>query len=221
MDKTHLFQSLAAQDSSVLLDLLSVAYDRMDHSQRQSVFGKMTSALLPVRVDGEELLDEVEAFQRESLAGAYYAPFATNSKNWTHIPDETEEWFERLGDLLKASAQLTAQGDHQHAVACFGTLYKLIDALEEGKDIVFGEEVGSWMIPGDQKQFVTAYMTSLAAVASPQEFTAAALPLIQRDSWHSFADQVYLSAIHAANAAQKEHLEAEIERQKIRKQPKT
>jgi hypothetical protein len=221
MDKTQLFQFLATQESSALLDLLSAAYDQMNHDQRQFVFGKVSSALPRVGIDGEELLDEVEVFQRESLTGAYYAPFAIDSKNWTHVPDETEEWFERLSGLLKASSQLTTQGDHQHAVACFGILYNLIDALEEGKDIVFGEEVGSWMISGDQKQFAVAYMTSLAAVASPQEFTAAALPLIKHDSWHSFVDQVYSSAVHAANEAQKEHLEAEIVRQKIRTERKT
>ncbi len=88
----------------------------------------------------------------KSMAGVYYAPFKINSKNWSHIPDETREWFDRLGDLLQASAQLTAQGNHLHAVACFGTLYTLIAAMEDGEEIVFGDEIGSWMIPGDEKQ---------------------------------------------------------------------
>ena len=38
------------------------------------------------------------------------------------------ECFEEIGDYLKASLQLTAQGNHLHAVACFGMLYELIDA---------------------------------------------------------------------------------------------
>jgi len=81
---------------------------------------------------------------------------------------------------------------------------------------VFAEELGSWMIPGNKKQYVAAYMTSLAATATAEEFTAAALPLIRNDSWHSFADEVHLSAIRAADQAQKAHLEAEIRRHKIR-----
>ncbi len=221
MDKTRLFeflstQFLSTQDVPFLLDLLSKAYDQMDYDQRQWVFGKLVEELPPAQVDGEVLLDEVGDFQSESLAGYYYEPFDINSKNWMHVPEETKEWFERLGGLLKASSQLTVQGDHLHAVACFGILYELIDAMERGEEIVFADEIGSWMIPGDEKQYVAAYMTSLAATASPEEFAAAALPLIRRDSWQSFSTQAYPAAIRAANEAQRAHLETEIERQNIK-----
>jgi len=216
MDKAQLFQFLSTQDASVLLDLLSAAYDEMNLNQRRMMFGQCVRTLPPAPVDGKVLLDEIKQFRRESLAEVYYAPFGINSKNWTHIPEETREWFERIGDLLKASCQLTAQGDHLHAVACFGILYELVDAMESGQEIVFGDEIGSWMIPGDEKQYIAAYMTSLAATATPEEFTAAALPLIRRDRWQGFATQAYPSAIRAANDVQTVHLEAEIQRQKIR-----
>ncbi len=216
MDKTRLFEFLLIQDAPFLLDLLNEAYDQMDVDQRRWVFGRLVEELPPAQVDGEVLLNEVEDFKRESLAGAYFAPFNINSKNYMHIPDETEEWFERLGDLLKASSQLTAQGDHLHAVTCFGILYELIDAMESGEEIVFADEIGGWMIPGDEKQYVAAYMTSLAATAAPEEFSAAAIPLIRRDSWQSFSTQVYPAAIRVANRAQRAHLEAEIGRQNIR-----
>jgi hypothetical protein len=216
MDKTNLFQFLSTQDAAFLLDLLSTAYDQMDHDQRRWAFGDLVPKAPPAPVGGEVLLDEIEEFRRESLAGQYYAPFNINSKNWTHVPRETEKWFERLGDLLQASCRLTAQGDHLHAVACFGILYELIDVMESGEEIVFAEEVGGWMIPGKEKEYIAAYMTSLAATATPEEFTAAALPLIRRDSWRSFATQAYPAAIRAANEAQKAFLEAEIQRQNIR-----
>ena len=216
MDKMRLFEYLSIQDASFLLGLLNDAYDQMDVDQRRWVFGRLVEELPPAQVDGEVLLNKVEDFKRESLAGAYYAPFNINSKNYMHIPEETEEWFERLGDLVKASSQLTAQGDHLHAVTCFGILYELIDAMESGEEIVFADEIGGWMIPGDEKQYVAAYMASLAATAAPEEFSAAALPLIRRDSWHSFSTQAYPAAIRAANKAQRAHLEAEIGRQNVR-----
>ncbi|WP_423225449.1 hypothetical protein [Candidatus Amarolinea aalborgensis] len=187
MNKERLFEFLETCDPSTLLNLLSSAYDDMDHDQRRAVFGRLAKAQPPAQVDGEALLAEVEEFQGESLAGAYYAPFAINSKNWTHIPEETKEWFETLGDLLQDSSQLTIQGDHLHAVACFGVLYDLINAMERGEQIVFGDEIGGWMIPGNEQQILAAYMTSLAAVATPAEFAVVALPLIQRD-WHSLPD---------------------------------
>ena len=173
-------------------------------------------SLPPEPVDGEALLTEIEIFQERSLSGCYYEPFAINSKNWRHVPEETKEWFEELGDYLKPSRQLTAQGDHLHAVACFGILYELIDAMERGEEIVFADEIGSWMIPGDEKEYIAAYMTSLAATMGPEEFTAAAIPLIRRDSRQSLSAQAYKSAIRAADEEQREHLEAEVQRQGIR-----
>jgi hypothetical protein len=216
MDKRRLFKALADEEPSVLLDLLDSAYDEMKVDQRNRVFSKYARSLPPEPIDGEVLLSQIEAFQQSSLAGYYYAPFAINSKNWTYVPEETKEWFEELGDYLKASRQLTVQGDHLHAVACFGILYELIDAMESGEEIVFAEEIGGWMIPGDEKEYIAAYMTSLAATMAPEEFTEAALPLIRRDSWHSLATQAYQSAIRAADEEQQARLEAEVQRQEIR-----
>ena len=94
MNETNLFDFLETQAASVLLGLLRTAYDQMDRDQRQEVFGRLITTLPPAPVDGEALLDEVEDFRRESMAGVYYAPFKINSKNWSHIPDETREWFD-------------------------------------------------------------------------------------------------------------------------------
>ncbi len=220
MDRERLFKALADEEPAVLLDLLDKAYDEMKVDQRNRVFDKYTRSLPPDPVNGEVLLRKIERFQERSLSGYYYEPFAINSKNWRHVPEETKEWFEELGDYLKASRQLTAQRDHLHAVACFGILYELIDAMESGKEIVFSDEIGSWMIPGDEKEYIAAYMTSLAAAMGPEEFTAAAIPLIRRDSWHSLAAQAYKSAIRAADEEQREHLEAEVQRQEIRTEPR-
>lgn len=217
MDETRLFQFLSSQDAATLLDRLHKAYAQMSYDQHQAVFGEIVLSLPPVYVDGEDLLDKIEGFRRESLAGVYYAPFMINSKNWTHIPEETHEWFARLGDFLQASAQLTARGEHQHAVACFGILYELIETMENGDEIVFADELGSWMIPGDEKQAIAAYLTSLVAVASPEEFAAAALPLVKRDSWESFHNQVYATAMQAADDAQRACLEAEVARAQVRR----
>jgi hypothetical protein len=64
------------------------------------------------------------------------------------IPKETEEWFEKMGDYFQDSCQLTAQEEYLHAVACFGLLYELINEMESGDEIVFGDEIDSWLIPG-------------------------------------------------------------------------
>jgi hypothetical protein len=44
------------------------------------------------------------------LAGAYYAPFRINSRNFSDIPEETDAWFAQLGDFLAQSTALAEQG---------------------------------------------------------------------------------------------------------------
>src|SRR5712692_910872 len=158
----------------------------MSVNQRQTVFNSIIRGVPPSSVDGHELLKRIKKFHSDSLARQYYAPFEINSKNYTHIPDETEEWFEILGDLLEDSRKLTEQEEHALAVECFGLLYELIDHMEKGEEIVFADEFGSWMIPGDEKKFIAAYLSSLAVVASPESFTTTALPLLKRDSTYCF-----------------------------------
>lgn len=66
------------------------------------------------------------------MAGHYYAPFEINSKNFSHIPEETDAWFDEISDYLEDSSKLTDQGDHKMAVQCFKLLHELIDKMEDG-----------------------------------------------------------------------------------------
>jgi hypothetical protein len=78
------------------------------------------------------------------------------------------------------------------------------------------DELGDWMIPGDTKRYVATYLTSLAAVASPEAYSAAVIPLVQQD--YNQHDKVSASAKKAATPAQRKHLEAELRRLAIRTQ---
>ena len=214
--KAALLRRLSKQTSAELLKLLDAAYDRLDQRQRQSVFGDHLEALRPpLAGGGQQLLREIKRFHRDSLAGKYYAPFMWDSKTYMNVPRETEAWFEELGRLLLASIHLTEQRQPAGAVLCFRLLYELIEALDDGVEIVFAHELGSWMIPVEERKAIAAYLKSLAPIASPEEYATVAIPLIKRDSHSSFADRVYTLAMRAANKAQKAHLTAEIDRERI------
>jgi hypothetical protein len=215
MNKNQLLSFLKAQEPRVLIDLLEAAYDQMNTDQRRDVFGKVIKKAKPPTVDGESLLEDVEQFQRDSLAGDYYAPFDMNSKNFSDVPEETNAWFDRLGDLLGDSARLSQQGDHAGAVACFGILYELVEAMGRGEEIVFADEYGTWMIPVDERKIIAAYLASLAATSTPEQYAAGALPLVERDSIESFSKKTYSAALRAADKAQKAQLKAEVQRLKI------
>ena len=135
-----------------------------------------------------------------------------NSKNYRDIPEETDEWCDRIADLLQQTTQLTGQGDHSRAEKCFSLLFELIEKMERGEEIAFAEEMGSWMIPADEKEWTAAYLTSLAATCDPEQFAARATPLIRRDSYQSLIAAAYKSALKAANKDQKTRLNAEIKR---------
>ncbi|HEX9870225.1 MAG TPA: hypothetical protein VGC99_16850, partial [Candidatus Tectomicrobia bacterium] len=60
------------------------------------------------------------------------------------------------------------------------------------------------------------YLASLAAVATPEEFTTVAVPLIERDRDQSGATRAYASALRVANKAQEAALKTAIKRRQIR-----
>jgi hypothetical protein len=216
IDKATVINLLKRRKKAELLEILSAAFDAMEGKQRRAVFFDLVRESRPARVDGAALLGEVQVFHRDSLAGTYYAPFMINSKNFTHIPDETREWCDRIADLLKQTSKLAGQGDHAQAVKCFELLFEVLQKMEYGEEIVFADEMGSWMIPIDDKEWIAAYLTSLAATCDPDGFAAKALPLVRRDSGQSFRAGAYKSALKVANQEQQARLKAEITRQKVR-----
>lgn len=215
MNEKRLFACLRHQPTPTLLALLQQAYRQLTITQREKVFYALYRSLPASAVNGEELVQQIISFHKDSLAGKYYAPFEWNSKNYNHVPEETQEWFDVLNDFLAESATLTEQGEHAVAVECFGLLYQLIEHMEDGDEIVFTHEVGSWMISSDEKPYLAAYLSSLAAVTTPDVFTVTVLPLLRRDRAHSDIGQVYAVASRVANKEQRAALKAELKRQQV------
>ena len=83
--------------------------------------------------------------------------------------------------------------------------------MGRGEEIVFADEYGTWMIPVDERKIIAAYLASLAAISTPDQYAAAALPLVRRDSMESFSKKTYSAALRAANKAQKARLKAEVQ----------
>ena len=222
MDEQRVFASLGKQKKAALLEYLRAAWEQMDDDQRRNVFAGAMPALPKVRVDGDKLWQEIEQFRRDSRARKYYAPFNINSKNWTDIPRQTREWCDQFARLVEQTSELSARGEHAQAVRCFAVLYELLRAMEGGdQEIIFGDEIGNWLIHTDEKVWLKAYLTSLAATRGPEEFAEAVGPILFRDSIHSFASRVYQSACAVANAKQKACLKETMRRQNIETGPRS
>jgi hypothetical protein len=219
VDERKVFAYLQKQKKAVLLDYLQAAFVEMTDNQRRAVFADTVPPPKKAPVDGERLRQEIDQFRRDSLARKYYAPFNMNSKNWRDIPEKTRQWCDLFAGFVADASTLTARGDHEQAVACFAVLYELLDAMESGDEIIFAEEVGCWLIHTDEKAWLRAYLTSLATTATPEAFTAAVIPMLERDCLHSFASGVHALAQDVANQLQMAHLEAELQRRQIRTRP--
>jgi len=216
MNKNRLFKHLNTQSQSKLFEMLQLAFDTMNTNQRHDVFGEIISEIPPSSIDGEEVLTTIEEFYEKSVGRYYYEPFNINSKNFSDIPEETDIWFDEISDYLEDSSKLTDQEDHGMAVQCFKLLHKLIGKMEDGEEIVFADEYGTWMITGDEKRFVKSHLTSLSAISTPEEYVNGAIPLIKRDSYESFHNKVYAIATKFANEGQKILLKKEVKKQAIR-----
>ncbi|MFM7528956.1 MAG: hypothetical protein ACKO63_10825 [Nodosilinea sp.] len=216
MDKDELFKVLKRQTKATLLELLYSAYYETNTQQRRYIFGDLMKNAKPSRKLAQDIIEESKNFYSDSLAGVYYAPFNINSKNFSHIPEETEEWFNKLGDLLQSSTELTKHKEHVSAVESFKILYELIVKMEDCEEIIFAHEYGSWMIPGNEQEFLDAYISSLAEVKTPEEYTKIVIPLIKRDSYMSFFSKVYSLALKHGNKQQEKSLMEAIKEQNIK-----
>jgi hypothetical protein len=72
------------------------------------------------------------------------------------------------------------------------------------------------MIPGNEDDFLDAYISSLAEVKIAEEYTKIVIPLLKRDSYSSFCNKVYSLVVKHCNQEQKKSLLVAIEEQNIK-----
>jgi len=215
MNKDKLFSYLKKQKVNVLIKLLDDCYCCMRTQDIRNIFGQIEDKFIKKSIDdGKAILKKVQKFKKDSLRGVYYAPFDINSKNFMNVPEETDIWFETLGDFLTESSRLSEQGDHTNAVKCFGILFELIDKMDD--EIVFADELGIWMLPIKEEPCIRAYFKSAAAILNAEEYAQVVLPILRQDSYSSFCNKAYAKAKLAANKQQKIALEEGIAQNKIR-----
>jgi hypothetical protein len=219
MNEVDFFLYLGKKKKAEILELLENAYFEMNSDQRQSVFGSLVSRKIKEtnlkKIDVDEIYEDIVNFQKESMSGYYYAPFNINSKNYMDIPEETSEWCNEISTYLDQTSQLSIQRFHEVSIKCFQILFGLIDDLGE-KEIIFADEIGSWMVGADEEQAFKCYITSLAEYCSPADFVKNLIPLLKRDYYESFSNKIFQKALSGGNGDQAALLKSEIKRLNIK-----
>jgi hypothetical protein len=166
MNQRTVFAFLKSAPRPVRLKCLESAYRSMNDRQRRTVFaGAVLQPKKGPRIDAARLLRQVRHFHSDSIAGVYYAPFMINSKNFMDHPAETRDWCDRFDRFARKAIGLTAMGQHKEAAECHRLLHDLMKRVDDGEEIIFASEVGSWMIPIAKREWLAAYRTSREAVS--------------------------------------------------------
>jgi len=214
-NEKKLFQLISKLKKVELLEYIKSCYYEMDDKQQRSIFGELYNKSVNKNRTPEKLYLEIKSFCEKSNAGYYYAPFNINSKNFMYTPNETDEWFDELSEYLDASSNLVKEKKYKIANNCFENLYSLIEKMEEGEEIVFADEYGTWMI-STELDYDEAYIKSLAKTKNEKEFTEKVIPLLIRDSYESFSSKIYKKIKKVSKIKQMREVDKEIELQEIK-----
>lgn len=216
INKATLFEAIDKMERTALLQLLQDAFENMNERTQRAVFGEIYKVHTKSERTPDDLLADIEAFYSRSLLGHYYAPFRINSKNFMDVPEETEEWFDKLGYYLDFTSELVAEKQYEAGIQCFKLLFELIDKMGDGEEIVFADELGDWMIT-TKTDYVEHYIIAVThAAETTTEYVAALIPRLQEDSYFSFYNKVYKKIKKHASKEQLQAINTAIEEHSIR-----
>ena len=197
-----------------LLSMLHEAYEALPASRAVSVFGGYVdltrgeaSSHAKTRSAPKQVLEAVQRFHADSLAGQYYESFNVNSKNFMEKSEGTERWIRECNQLFDQCVALSHQGHHAEVCTAIALLFELLEQIDDGSDdiIFFADEGGSWQVGVDEENILPAYFTSLAAVAEPESYASRVMEMI--DAHGSYKATSFLKAARkVANAAQRKAL---------------
>jgi hypothetical protein len=139
------------------------------------------SSLQPDDEAKENLLEDVKAFEKASLAGEYYESFNVNSKNCTEKSTGTRAWIADCHRLLDRCVAQEKKGDPVEICQAFEIIFRLLDRIDECLDdiIFFADEGGSWEVGVDWNKILPSWFRILSSTAGPTEY-AEKITLLER-----------------------------------------
>lgn len=216
IQKAILFQAIKKLKKEQVIQLLESSFINMERKEQRSVFGKLYNEITKKDRTPESLLKDIEDFYQKSMNGHYYSSFMMNSKNFSNVPEETEEWFDELSDKLDFTSKLVAEEQYVTALKCFKILYELIERMGNGENIVFADELGDWMIHA-KTDYVQNHIIALShTLETTEEYVEILIPMIKMDSYFSLYNKVYQKVKKHATKEQLSAINKEVKSLSIR-----
>ena len=158
------------------------------------------------------LLEDVEDFRDDSLAGLYYEGFNVNSRNFMEMSRATSNWIALFERLLNRCIKQGRAGEYVQTQQAFKILFNLLDEIDTGSDtiIFFADEAGAWQVGVEWEDVLPCYFKALAEVEKPKPFAQAVMHVVTAHVGRD-RDKHLKTALKLAKPSQKKALERLIE----------
>lgn len=155
----------------------------------------------------QSLLEDVEEFRDDSLAGMYYEDFRVNSRNFMDQSRGTINWIAEFERLINRCLQQCQSGEYGEAQQAFKILFELLEEIDTGSDIIifFADEAGSWQVGVSWEEVLPSYFTALAQVAKPKVYAQEVIHLVTEHVNYE-RDRYLQTALKLAKPAQRKAL---------------
>jgi len=165
--------------------------------------------------DGQgNLLSDVKAFEKASLAGEYYESFAVNSKNFMEKSPGTRAWIAECRRLLDRCVAQGKKGRPFEVRTAFEIIIRLLDHIDQCLDdvIFFADEAGSWQVGIDWEKVLPAWFRALSTTATPGEYAGRITALLEHHYNYASA-KILTIARKIATPEQRQALSEAMDRQ--------
>lgn len=193
LDRQQIRRAVRQMGDKYIFYLLDDAISLLSEPQLRQLIAPYTNPeqFIQNGAPQENLLGDVLAFQKASLAGEYYDETNIASQSLENSV-ATLSWivdFRRLLDRCAAEADSTDPAD---LCTAFDVLFGLLDKLDAGESIAFAEESGSWMIGVDWKTVLPPWFRALVVTTDPAVYVRRIEAIIGR---HCHEEQAEMQAI--------------------------
>ena len=196
-----------------LLSLIDRAIELLpQESLPKLIEGFFDPELLTVEELSEEtVLEEVEEFHTDSLAGLYYEDFEVNSKNFMEQSRGTINWIAEYKRLMKRCLKESSKGEPEEIRQAFEVLFDLLDEVDECRDdiIFFADEAGAWQVGVEWDEVLPCYFKVLATVVQPREYAEGVIKLVKSHANYK-AENYFELALEVGKNPQKKALKASL-----------
>ena len=224
IDRDKLRTAVRKLGNEYVFYLLHEAIDLLPHAKLLKLVKRYLdpSKLQPDGKAKGNLLSDVKAFEKASLAGEYYEAFEVNSKNYTEKSTGTRAWIAECQRFLRRCVDQEKKGKGEPAEVrqAFDIIFGLLDHIDECLDdvIFFADEAGSWQVGVDWNKVLRPWFRVLSATTEPEEYAERIAALLEHH--YNYGSEKMLAAAGRTATPEQRKALSDVASRKASEQPR-